>query len=95
MSSNDFERSVPDNESQANAAIVEIAGELTEWAYAGGIRAMALVTIDHDGEARTRICWKDGSKITLLGGVAILQSTMAGEMTERPPKNNPLDGSTS
>lgn len=89
----DFEKSVPTNDAQANGAIVEIAGELTEWAYAGGIRAMALVTIDTDGEARTRICWKDGAKITLLGGVSILQATMAGEMTERAPKSNPLDGS--
>jgi len=87
----EFEKSVPENDSAANSAIVEIAGELTEWAYSGGIRAVALVTIDRDGEARTRICWKDGAKITLLGGVSILQATMATEMTQRPPKINPLD----
>lgn len=87
----EFSRTTPDSDHSANAAIIEIAGELTEWAYAGGIRAMALVTIDQDGEARTRICWKDGSKITLLGGVTILQATMAAQMTERGPKSNPLD----
>lgn len=85
------ERFVPESDGQANSAIVEIAGELTEWAYAGGIRAVALVTIDASGEARTRICWKDGAKITLLGGVAILQATMGQEMTTRPPKISPLD----
>lgn len=89
----DFEKSIPANDAAANAAIVEIAGEFTEWAYAGGIRAAALVTIDDDGEARTRIVWKDGAKIALLGGVSILQATMAQEMTERPRKSNPLDGS--
>lgn len=88
------EQFTPTNDAAANAALVEIAGELTEWVYAGGIRGLALITIDRDGEARTRICWKNGTKITLLGGVSILQATMAAEMTERPPKNNPLDDKT-
>jgi hypothetical protein len=86
-----FERMTPENETAANAAMVEIAGELTEWVYAGGIKALALVTVDSDDECRTRIVYKDGSKITLLGGVTILQTVMAREMTERPPKGNPLD----
>ena len=86
-----FERTIPEGEAAANAAMVEIAGELTEWVYGGGIKAVALVTIDADGECRTRIVYKDGSKITLLGGVTILQTVMASEMTERPPKSNPLD----
>lgn len=87
------ERMTPESEAAANAAMVDVAGELTEWVYAGGIKAIALVTIDADGECRTRIVYKDGSKITLLGGVTILQTVMAAEMTERPPKANPLDDS--
>lgn len=88
---NEFEKMTPENDVAANAAIVEIAGELTEWAYGGGIRAVAIVTIDMHHEARTRIVYKDGSKIELLGGIAILQATMGQEMTERSPKPNPLD----
>ena len=81
----------PEDDAAANAGMVEIAGELTEWVYSGGIKAVALVTIDVDGECQTRIVYKDGSKITLLGGVTILQTVMAREMRERPPKGNPLD----
>lgn len=91
MTDESFERMTPESEAAANAYMVEIAGELTEWVYGGGIKAIALVTIDSDGECRTRIVYKDGSKITLLGGVTILQSVMASEMTQRPPKDNPLD----
>lgn len=87
----EFERSEPSNDSQANAEMSEVAGELTEWVYAGEVKAMALVTIDSDGAAWTRIVYKNGSKIELLGGVTILQVTMAGEMIAIPPKRNPLD----
>ena len=86
-----IERTAPTSDAAANAAMVEIAGELTEWVYGGGIKAVALVTIDADGDCRTRIVYKDGSKIILLGGVTILQTVMASEMTWRPPKSNPMD----
>ena len=86
-----IERTAPTSDAAANAAMVEIAGELTEWVYGGGIKAVALVTIDADGDCRTRTVYKDGSKIILLGGVTILQTVMASEMTRRPTKSNPMD----
>lgn len=70
----------PDGKRIVRAELERIVGELTERLYLDNIQAIACVFIDADGDLSTRIAYQVGTKLPLLAGTTVLQSSMLDEM---------------